>query len=239
MACGWDKKTNREQGRGMGMRNEVGVGLSPDPLFRSTFRIPIPCSSSVLGTNKLAALVLAVVLWPAPSAAADGLRDVETDHIDAYDDGGKPSFGVFANAGALLAGAFAARAELCLGDMAAVSLEGDYFATGTAPAYGASLGLPLFVERVRFRGLYIEPRLLGQVGSGVPLSHGTVGLGATAGWEETWRFGLSIKGGIGLSYETTLPDSSCPQPGGTGRCDTNFVAVGVRPLVDAAVGWVF
>jgi hypothetical protein len=169
-----------------------------------------------------------LLLWAAASRAAEGPGDVETDHLDAYDDGGKPSFGLFANAGALLAGAVAGRAEIALGDAAALALEGDYFALGAARAYGASLGTPLFVERVRFHGLYVEPRLAASVPSGASVGSAVFGLGATAGWEETWRFGLSLKGGIGLMYATTFPgEASSP------------VFLGIRPLVDAAAGWVF
>ena len=176
----------------------------------------------------LAFAAVALALWADPLLAAEGPGDVQTDHVDAYDEGGKPSVGVFANPGALLAGAISAELELALGDVAALGLEADAYAIGATRAYGAALGLPIFVERVRFHGLYVEPRVVAETASGAALSSSVVGAGATAGWEETWRFGLSLKGGIGLLWVTPL--------GGVGDDD---LVVGVRPLVDASVGWVF
>jgi hypothetical protein len=159
-----------------------------------------------------------------PAYAAEGPRDVETDHVDAYDDAGKPTVGVLANPGALVLGALAAEVDLALGDAAALSVEVAGFGVGVPRAYGGALGVPLFVERVRFHGLYVEPRLAARVTTSSP-SAVAAGLGATAGWQETWRFGLSLKGGLGLLYEMPV--------GGDG------LVVGIRPLVDAAVGWLF
>ncbi len=179
----------------------------------------------------LAFAVLSLVVWSAPSFAAEGPRDLETDHVDAYDSGGKPSVGVFANPGALLVGALAADVEVALGDAAALSLEADCFGLGSPGglgAYGGLLGMPIFVERVRFHGLYVEPRIAVAHASVGGASASAVGMGATAGWEETWRFGLSLKGGVGVLYETALQGGAA-----------SALVIGVRPLVDAAFGWVF
>jgi hypothetical protein len=172
------------------------------------------------------AFALVAVAWSLPASAAEGPRDVETDHVDAYDDAGKPSVGVLANPGALLSGALAGEIDFAVGDAAALSVEADCFGVGVTRAYGGSIGVPLFVERVRFHGLYVEPRIAVVVASSGPVAAAAVGLGATAGWEETWRFGLSLKGGLGLLYEVPLRDDG-------------LLVVGIKPLVDAAVGWVF
>jgi hypothetical protein len=169
------------------------------------------------------AFALAAVGWSLPVFAAEGPRDVETDHLDAYDDGGKPSVGVLANLGAPLSGALAAEIDFALGDAAVLSVEADCFCLGVPKAFGGAIGVPLFVERVRFHGLYVEPRLAAVVASSGAAA--AVGLGATAGWEETFRFGLSLKGGLGLLYETPLAGDG--------------LVVGIKPLVDAAIGWVF
>jgi hypothetical protein len=175
-----------------------------------------------------AGLAAGLTLASAPSSAAERPSDAETDHVDAYDDGGKPSVGIFADPGALLLGAWGGELELALGDAAALSLEVDGLGLAGVKAYGASLGMPLFVERVRFHGMYIQPRLAAERSSGGGVSASSLGLGATAGWEETWRFGLSLKGGVGILYETTVQGDA-----------PNVLVLGIRPLVDAAVGWVF
>jgi hypothetical protein len=174
---------------------------------------------------KLSLAFLGAVAWSVPAFAAEGPRDIETDHLDAYDDGGKPSVALMANPGALLLGALSAEVEFALGDAAALSVEANGFGLGVSRAYGGAVGAPLFVERVRFHGLYIEPRLAAVFPSSGPASAAVVGLGATAGWQETWRFGLSLKGGLGLLYETPIRSEG--------------LVLNVKPLVDAAVGWVF
>jgi hypothetical protein len=171
-------------------------------------------------------LAVALILCAPPCRAAERPSGVETDHLDAYDDGGKPSLALLASPGSLLQGAWAAELDVALGDAAALSLEADVIGLRTTTAYGGAIGVPVFFERVRFHGLYLEPRILGSIAKGD--SSATVGAGATLGWEETWRFGLSVKGGIGVLYETPL------------RSDTSSsLVMNIRPLVDAAVGWAF
>jgi hypothetical protein len=174
----------------------------------------------------LGLLGVALVLCTPPCRAAERPSGVETDHLDAYDDGGKPSVAILASPGSLLQGTWAGELDVALADAAALSLEADVIGLRTATAYGGAIGLPLFFERVRFHGLYVAPRVLGSIATGG--SGATVGAGATLGWEETWRFGLSMKGGIGVLYETPLSSDT-----------SSSLVLNIRPLVDAAVGWAF
>jgi hypothetical protein len=62
---------------------------------------------------------------PRLAHAAESPRDRETDHLDAFDDGGPRSFGLMLNPAGVLFGVFGAEADVLLGDVAAVSAEGD------------------------------------------------------------------------------------------------------------------
>src|SRR6202041_534958 len=104
---------------------------------------------------------LASLLGASPfAAAAEDRADRETDHLDAFDDGGPRSVGLLLNPGALTLGTFAAEGDFVLGDAAALSVEGDWISTPGTTAYGAMVGVPLFPWRVVFHGLYLHPRAL-------------------------------------------------------------------------------
>src|SRR5580700_11010471 len=98
---------------------------------------------------KLGITVLALVTaLPATALAAEGPSDVQTDHVDAFDDGGPRTFGLLVNPGAVLFGVLGAEADLLLGDVAAVSLEADWMSQAGATGYGVTFGTPLFPQRV-------------------------------------------------------------------------------------------
>jgi len=165
----------------------------------------------------------------APAAAAEGRGDRETDHIDAFDDGGPRSFGLFFNPLALALGTLAAEGDFVLGDTAALSIEGDWMSAGGASAYGVTVGVPLFPWRVVFHGFYVHPRLMAAYGTNGGLSADVAGFGGTLGWQHTFRFGLALRVGGGAAYEVALGQTS----------GASFAVTGVRPLLDGEVGWVF
>lgn len=179
----------------------------------------------------VSAMVAALVLAAAPGArAAEGRGDVQTDHIDAFDDGGPPSFGVLVNPLALVVGSVAAEGDFVLGDGAALSLEGDWTSFGGTTAYGVTAGVPLYPWRVVFHGLYVHPRVMLAHASMPGLTGNVLGAGGTLGWQQTWRFGLTLRVGAGAAYEHAVDVA----PGAA-----SFAVEGVRPMLDGEVGWVF
>jgi hypothetical protein len=174
-------------------------------------------------------LLVLVVGRPAPVAAAEGVRDRETDHIDAFDDGGPRSFGLLLNPLALALGTVAVEGDVVLGDAAALSVEGDWMSAGGASAYGLTLGVPLFPWRIIFHGFYVHPRALAARASSDGISSEVLGIGGTLGWQHTFRFGLSLRVGGGAVYEVALGQVA----------GASFAVTGVRPLLDGEVGWVF
>jgi hypothetical protein len=178
----------------------------------------------------LAGLLLALgVGWSAPAAAAEGTGDRETDHIDAFDDGGPRSFGLLFNPLALALGTVAVEGDFVLGEAAALSVEGDWMPTGGGSAYGVAVGVPLFPWRVVFHGFYVHPRAMAAYATNGGLSADVVGIGGTLGWQHTFRFGLSLRIGGGAAYEVALGQDA----------GASFAVTGVRPLLDGDVGWVF
>jgi hypothetical protein len=178
----------------------------------------------------LAGVLLALVVGrPATAVAAEGRGDRETDHIDAFDDGGPRSFGLLFNPLALVLGTMAVEGDFVLGDAAALSVEGDWMSVAGASAYGLTVGVPLFPWRVVFHGFYVHPRAMAAYAMNGGLSADVVGIGGSLGWQHTFRFGLSLRVGGGAAYEVALGQDA----------GASFAVTGVRPLLDGDVGWVF
>ena len=173
-------------------------------------------------------LALAPVTLASPVRAVETPHDVATDHLDAFDDGGPPSFALLANPLALLFGAFGAEGDVVLGDAAALSVEGDWVSSSGTTVYAGTVGLPVFPWRTLFHGFYLHPRATAALAFGDGAWAHVLGLGGTAGWQQTWRFGLTLRIGGGATYQRAL------EPGGAG-----LAILGVRPLLDGEIGWVF
>jgi len=179
--------------------------------------------------------MLAVALASALTAASVDARaeergaDVESDHLDAFDDGGPRSFALLTNPASVLFGALGAEGDVLLGDTAALSLEADWLVAGPASGASASVGVPLFPQGVPLHGFYLHPRLFA-ARAWAGGSHGDVaGAGATLGWEWTLRIGLTIRTGAGAAIERPV--------GGDGSAVSAMV--GFRPLLDGSLGWAF
>jgi hypothetical protein len=162
--------------------------------------------------------------------AADGPGDVETDHIDAFDDLGPRTAGVFCGPDAVGVASsrvgLGAEVDFVLGDVAAVSI-GGFWLPFAQDAYRVSVGMPIFAWAVPFHGLYLHPRVTldhrGAAGGSLHIA----GVGMTVGWERTWRPGFTMRIGSGVAYERTLGD------------DADAVAAGIEPVFDGSVGWAF
>jgi len=178
-----------------------------------------------------AAVALLVVALTAgrTASAAEGRADRETDHVDAFDDGGPRSFGLFLNPLALALGTAAAEGDFVLGDAAALSVEGNWTSVGTGSAVGVTVGVPLFPWRIMFHGFYLHPRVMAARVDSDGASADVLGIGGSLGWQHTFRFGLSLRVGGGAAYEVALGPENTASAGLTG----------VRPLLDGEVGWVF
>jgi hypothetical protein len=170
-----------------------------------------------------------VLLTGSPAIAAENRGDQETDHIDAFDDGGTRTFGLLLDPAALALGSFAAEGDFALGDAAALSVEGDWPSPGATRAFGVTAGVPLYPGRIVFHGFYLHPRLLWARATRALVSADVVGIGGSLGWQQTWRCGLTMRLGAGAAYEVPLGEV------GSG----SFSIAAVRPLLDGELGWVF
>lgn len=171
----------------------------------------------------------ALLLASSPAPAAETPRDRETDHLDAFDDGGPRSFGLMLNPAGVMLGVFGAEADVLLGDVAAVSVEADWVSVGSTSAVGVTLGLPLFPQRVPFHGLVVHPLLSFDRATGGGATADLFGAGATLGWQWTLRVGLTFRAGGGAMFSHVVAGD------GAG----SLVLDGVRPVADGTIGWVF
>jgi len=171
-----------------------------------------------------------VALFSARLWASDPRDDVETDHIDAFDDLGPRAVGVFAGPDAIgfrsSRAGLGAEVDFVLGDTAAVSLGGLWLPLAQG-GYRVSVGTPLFLWAVPFHGLYVHPRVTLDHRAVADGSLDLAGVGMTLGWELTWRAGFTVRLGSGAAYERALGGGA------------NAVAGGIEPLFDGSVGWAF
>jgi hypothetical protein len=158
-----------------------------------------------------------------------GHADTETDHLDAFDDGGPRSFALLTNPASLLFGGIGAEGDLLLGDTAAISLEADWLAVGPATGASASVGVPLFPQGVALHGFYLHPRLFAARAWSAGSHADVAGIGATLGWEWTLPVGFTLRTGAGATIDR-------PVGGDSGVVSS---LVGFRPLLDGSLGWAF
>lgn len=175
------------------------------------------------------ALASALVAVSAQARAEESGGDVETDHLDAFDEGGPRSFALLTDPASLLFGAIGVEGDLVLGDTAALSIEADALAAGPATGASASLGVPLFPQGVALHGFYMHPRLFAARAWSAGSHADALGVGATLGWEWTLPVGFTLRLGAGAAIDR-------PVGGDAGVVSS---LVGFRPLLDGSLGWAF
>jgi hypothetical protein len=141
---------------------------------------------------------------------------------------------------ALALGIFGAEADFVFASRWAVAVEVAAVRRGGETALAVGVGTPFFPLRGAFHGLYVEPRAiyarpLRERVTRVDWATDALGFGATAGWEWTWDYGLSVRLGTGARYYVGAARSlSSVWPGA--------IALGTERLelvVDASLGWAF
>jgi hypothetical protein len=174
------------------------------------------------------AAVLAVALPARRALAVETRADVETDHVDAADDGGPRAVGVVVRPLSMARGWLGGEVDAACGEKVVVSVEGDGRAYG-ASGYRAALGASFFVQRFAFHGFYLHPTAQWAHAAVPGITATAIGGGVTLGYEWTWPVGATVRLGGGASYARALVN-------GAGRA---LGIEGVDPEVDGDVGWVF
>jgi hypothetical protein len=172
--------------------------------------------------------VVSVVTGATGARAAEG-ADIETDHLDAADDGSPRTVALLVDPAAVALGQLGLEIDVAVLANVALSVEADRFSLGGLTAYGAAVGLPLFPQRFTFHGLYVHPRAAWARTSGDGPAVDVVSAGATVGYEWTWPVGATIRLGAGATYGKTVASD-----GGV-----SVALEGLRPQIDGTLGWVF
>jgi hypothetical protein len=173
-----------------------------------------------------AATVLAAAL---PARAVESRADVETDHLDAADDGGPRALGVLVHPLAIAIGWLGAEVDAACGEHVVLTLEGDARWFLGVRGVRAVLGVALFPQRFAFHGVYVHPTFEWDRATGGGVGASALGGGATVGYAWTWPFGASVRLGGGVAYtKSVVADGTAA-----------FAIEGLRPEIDADLGWVF
>jgi hypothetical protein len=178
----------------------------------------------------LSAVAVAGVLTAARLArAVEGPGDVETDHIDATDDGGPRTAGVLLHPLEIAAGWLGAEVDASCGDHATLTVEGDARWFFGVRGFRTLLGVALFPQRFSFHGLYVHPTFEWDRSTAGGVVATAVGGGVTVGYAWTWIAGASARLGGGVAYANGIVRDG----------QAAFALGGLRPEVDADLGWVF
>jgi hypothetical protein len=175
-----------------------------------------------------AALALAVS-FAGSARAVETRADVETDHLDAADDGGPRSAGVLVHSLPTALGSVGVEVDVAFGANAALSIEGDWLPLAAIRMTTASIGVPLFPQRLAFHGFYVHPRLEWARASAQGTAVQIGGAAVLAGYEWTWLPGATIRLSGGAAYSKAMGAAQAPSP----------TLVGIHPELDAALGWIF
>jgi hypothetical protein len=167
----------------------------------------------------------AVIVLASPARAAESRADVETDHIDAVDQGGPRTLRLAVQPFSPAVGLAQAEVDVALAEHVALSTALGWVVAPGGSGYRASVGLPVYPLRDAFHGIYLHPR--------VEWTHlsfaSSVGGALSLGYAWTWPFGATTSFGAGLAYAR----GSAEQAGAV-------VAFGsFQPRIDGAVGWLF
>jgi hypothetical protein len=173
-----------------------------------------------------AAGVLAAAL---PARAVETRADVETDHFDAADDGGPRALGVLVHPLAIATGWLGAEIDAACGEHLVLTIEGDARWVFGIRGFRTVLGLALFPQRFAFHGVYVHPTFEWDRATSGAVAASALGGGATVGYAWTWPFGASVRLGGGVAYAKSV----------FGDGTAAIAVAGLRPEVDADLGWVF
>lgn len=173
--------------------------------------------------------VAAVLLAAARARAVEGRGDVESDHVDARDDGGPRTAGILVDPFLMAMGWLGAEVDAACGEQVVLTAEGNGRFLGDVRGVRARVGLAVFRQRFAFHGLYVHPTFeWGRATAAGVTDRGLAGA-VTIGYDWTWSSGPTVRLGAGMGYARgTLNDRLAV-----------FTSAGWRPAFDANVGWVF
>jgi hypothetical protein len=205
------------------------------PAMRREARIVRRAPLAPFAPVAIAVCALVGVLFAcAPARAVETRDDVESDHVNAADDGGPRAWGFLVNPLSMGLGWLGAEIDGAVAAPLLVTAEGDVRAYGIQ-GYGAEFGLLFFPQGFAFHGLYVHPTVSwahegrGTGDGAVAFSATGIGGGIRVGYEWTTLAGATFRLGAGATYAKE-------NVSGAGM---TYALGGVNPQVDALVGWVF
>jgi hypothetical protein len=163
-----------------------------------------------------------------PARAVESRRDVETDHVDAKDDGGPNSVGLLIHPVDMATGWYGGEVDFSRLDHFVLSLEGEGLFTW-AHGVHVAIGTAYFF-RHSFRGLYFRDTVDWARVAADGVADSGFGTSVTLGYAWTWSVGptLRLGGGLGLAHDDVA---------GAQRSPLALNGVGLK--LDADLGWVF
>lgn len=166
-----------------------------------------------------------VLTLAGPARAAETAADVETDHVDALDDGGPRIVTLAVDVLATSRGWLGVEGEALVVDGLAAHLAVAGGVSGPRAFAHASAGLAWFPARFSFHGWVLLTRVEGTSPLDDVTSPWRIAGALLAGYAWTWPVGAALRLAAGAAYAAPLV-SGAPH-------------AGFEPRVDVAAGWTF
>ncbi len=134
-------------------------------------------------------------------------------------------------------GVYGAEVDVVAGRHVVLGFEGAIYRINDTTAHGLGAGVQLFPFHSALHGFYLYPRGVfahaTASAASASVTSDVLGVGGTIGYQWTWNYGFTLRVGGGVMWFTGL--SRTDGDGAQARVALD----GVRPLLDASLGWAF
>ncbi len=186
------------------------------------------------------ALSLIVSFVASPALADDPPTYADRAAEDDDDDFPDRHVAVLVNPLGAAVGVYGGEVDFVVARHVSIGIEGAIYRVGPTTARALGGGVQLFPFRAALHGVYLYPRFAyarasTDVGDGTTSDSDVLGLGGTLGYQFTWDHGFTLRIGGGVMWFTNAAPSREP----SNPLEPRLALDGVRPVLDASLGWAF
>lgn len=137
-------------------------------------------------------------------------------------------------------GVYGGEVDFVIARHVSIGVEAAIYRVGATTARALGGGVQLFPFRAALHGLYLYPRFAyarasTAIDDGTTFDSDVVGLGGTLGYQFTWDHGFTVRvGGGAMWFTDAAPSAKSDDP-----LQPRLALTGVRPVLDASLGWAF
>lgn len=186
----------------------------------------------------LVSILLGVAFSPRAALADDPPTYADRASDDDDEDDPERHLAVLFNPLGTAVGVYGGEVDFAVARHVVLAVEGAFYRVDNTTARSLGAGVQLFPFRSAFHGIYLFPRFAyarasTYVDDSTSVDTNVFGLGGTVGYQWTFDYGFSLRLGGGVMWfnDLALAHVDPTQP--------HAAIEGVRPVLDASIGWAF